>query len=222
MKQLLVLFMLLCSTAIFAQDVIVKKDGSTIICRVVGFNSTEIIYKRWSDLGGPNYVMNRTDASAINYQNGKKVTLAEVGTNLYAPGNQNDGFRQTNDNALLNIDYASSNPLKKAKIINTIGWIAGGALFIGGGIMLAKGIDDNASNTQIAGIATMTVGAIGGTICLIVAHNMKKKARQIQGLSIYEKEFKFKNGTAITPSIDLLRDQACNTQSVGIGLLYNF
>ena len=85
------------------------------------------------------------------------------------------------------------------------------------------GIDNNISNTlEIAGIATMSVGVIGGTICLIAAHNIKKEARKIQELSLYQKEFKFKNGTAIAPSVDLLRDQVCNTQSVGFGLQYKF
>lgn len=217
------MFMLLCSTVVIAQDVIVKKDGSTIVCRVVELTSSEIVYKKWGDQNESNYVMNRTDASAINYQNGKKVSLAEIGTNLYAPGNQNDGYRQTNDNTLLNIDYAASNPFKKAKTIKTIGLIGGGALLLGGGYMTFMGFDHWEFSTLAAvGVATMSVGLIGGTICLITAHNIKKKARQIQGLALYEKEFKFKNGTTLTPSVDLLRDQAHNTQSVGIGLRYNF
>ena len=86
MKQLLVMFMLLGSTVVFAQDVIVKKDGSTVVCRVVELTTSEIVYKKWSDLNGSNYIMNRSDASAINYQNGKKVNLSEAGTNLYAQG----------------------------------------------------------------------------------------------------------------------------------------
>ncbi len=89
MKQLLFVFFLMCSATVFAQDVIVKKDGSTIICRVVELTSSEIVYKKWSDLGGPNYVMDRSLVSAINYQNGKKVNLSES-TNLYMPNNQNN------------------------------------------------------------------------------------------------------------------------------------
>ena len=218
MKQLLVMFMLLCSTVVLAQDVIVKKDGSTVVCRVVELTSSEIVYKKWSDLNGSNYVMNRSDASAINYQNGKKVNLSEISMNLYAPGNQNDGYRKTNDNALLNIDNAANKPFKKAKLINNIGWIGGSALLVGG-LLLAG---PNEGGAAIAGVAIMSIGVIGGTICLISAHNIKKKARQIQGLSLYQKEFKLKNGTALTPSVDLLRDQAHNIQSVGLGLCYNF
>ena len=112
MKQVFILFLLLCSTSVFAQDVIVKKDGSTIVCRVVELTSSEIVYKKWSDLNGSNYVMNRADASAINYQNGKKVNLSEA-TNLYTPNNQNDGVQQYNDRALLTriADIRFYNPL---------------------------------------------------------------------------------------------------------------
>ena len=90
MKQLFILLLLLCSVGMSAQDVIVKKDGSTIVCRVMELNSSEIVYKKWTDLNGSNYVMNRADASAINYENGKKENISEV-TNLYTPNNQNDG-----------------------------------------------------------------------------------------------------------------------------------
>ena len=82
MKQFMILFLLLCSASVLAQDVIVKKDGSTIVCRVVELTSSEIVYKKWSDLNGSNYVMNRADASAINYESGKKMNLSEA-TNLY-------------------------------------------------------------------------------------------------------------------------------------------
>ena len=114
MKQLLIMLLLLCSIGISAQDVIVKKDGSTIVCRVVSLTDSEIIYKKWTDLNGSNFVMERSAASAINYQNGKKVNLSEA-MNLYMPNNQNEGMQQFNDKALLQIDAASNYPYKKVK-----------------------------------------------------------------------------------------------------------
>ena len=50
MKQLLIMLLILCSTSVSAQDVIVKKDGSTIACRAVELTSSEITYKKWNDL----------------------------------------------------------------------------------------------------------------------------------------------------------------------------
>jgi len=108
----MLLFVLLGSSAVaWAQDVIVKKDGSTVVCRVVEITDTEVVYKKWADLQGSNYVMERTAVSAVNYQDGRRVDLSTA-KNLYKPNNQNDGTQQYNDNALLAIDRAE-HPKKK-------------------------------------------------------------------------------------------------------------
>ena len=54
-----------------AQDVIVKKDNSTIISKVTKIGETEIEYKKWSNLDGPIYTINRSEVISINYQNGE-------------------------------------------------------------------------------------------------------------------------------------------------------
>ena len=117
MKQLLIFLLLLCSAGASAQDVIVKKDGSTVVCRVLSVSDTEITYKKWNEPNGSNYVMDKSLASAINYENGKKVNLSEV-TNLYKPHNQNTGEQQYNDNALLAIDRASHPKWKRKFKVN--------------------------------------------------------------------------------------------------------
>ncbi|MBP5644232.1 MAG: hypothetical protein J6X10_08420 [Bacteroidales bacterium] len=54
-----------------AQDVIVKKDNSTILSKVTKISSTEIEYKKWTNLDGPTYIINKSDVVSINYQNGE-------------------------------------------------------------------------------------------------------------------------------------------------------
>lgn len=54
-----------------AQDVIVKKDGSTLLSKVVEINDVEIKYRKWSNLEGPVYSVNKSDVLSINYQNGE-------------------------------------------------------------------------------------------------------------------------------------------------------
>ena len=44
-KLLLFLMMFVAAISVYAQDVIVKKDGSTILCRIVQVNGNEIIAK---------------------------------------------------------------------------------------------------------------------------------------------------------------------------------
>ena len=74
MKKILFSFLLacLCPLLALAQDVIVKKNGGTVVCRVVEVNKSEVIYKRWGNLQGSNYVMDLADVAAINYENGEK------------------------------------------------------------------------------------------------------------------------------------------------------
>lgn len=225
MKQLLILLMFLCSASVFAQDVIVKKDGSTIVCRVVELNSTEIIYKMWSNLNGSSYVMDRTLASSINYENGKKINLSEV-TNLYKPNNQSDGIQQYNDKALLKIDALSNNPYKRVKTLRQIGWI-GGAVFAGAGLSLIifqPEIGDFMShgNASTYGFGLIGLGAVWTTIFQLSANHQKKKTQRLLSTTIYQYDFKYSNGNSLTPRIDLLRDQAFNQHTLGLGLCYNF
>lgn len=224
MKQLILVLLLLCTVSVSAQDVIVKKDGSTIVCRVVELTESEIVYKKWGNLNGSSYVMERSAASAINYQNGKKVNLSEA-TNLYKPSNQNDGAQQYNDRALLALDMAVNDPYKKVKKLRTIGWIGGSALVIIGGIVLAngnsKGGSSNAGYTDglIAGGVIMGCGVAFTTTFLILA---KQKQKEIQASTLYSHDFKFSNGSFLSTGIDLLCDHSINKNTLGFGLRYNF
>ena len=64
---------------VMAQDVIVKKDGSTIQSKVMEINEREIKFKKWSNLEGPMYTINKNEVNSINYQNGE-VELIAVGS----------------------------------------------------------------------------------------------------------------------------------------------
>lgn len=114
MKNLLVFLFLLCSASVSAQDVIVKKDGSTVVCRVIEVTQSEITYKKWGKLDGANYVMDKSLAASINYENGRKDNFSEV-DNHYEAGNQSDGSREMNDRALLELD-AALHPKKKVTV----------------------------------------------------------------------------------------------------------
>lgn len=219
MKQLFVMFFLLCSASIFAQDVIVKNDGSTVVCRIVELTSSEIIYKKWSDLDGSKYVMNRTDASAINYENGKKVSLSEA-TSLYLPNNQNDGVQQHNDKALLDMDYIASNPYKKVKRLRTIGWIGGG-IFIAAGIVCH--VMWGSSGTYGPIIANYGTGVLfTGTMLLIANYQKKKIDRRLQSISLWQKEIKMNDGSSLMAGVDMIKDNMRQKQTLGLGLRYNF
>lgn len=219
MKHLLVLLLLLCSMSVSAQDVIVKKDGSTVVCRVVEVTATEITYKKWSDLNGSNYVMDKSLASAINYENGKKVNISEA-TNLYLPNNQNDGSQRLNDNALLKMDYESNhnNPYKKAKTLKTIGWVGGASLVAGGIAAGVIGGDD----MVLLPIYLCPIGVAWTTTFLLVGHHYKKQADHYQFISLYYQDIRFSNGSSLSIGTDVVNDKLLGNNIIGLGLHYNF
>ena len=217
--------LLLCATSVSAQDVIVKKDGSTIVCRVVELTDTEITYKKWSDLNGSNYVMERSAASAINYEDGKKVSLSEA-TNLYQPNNQNDGTLQYNDNALLALDATSYryNPAKQAKNQRIIGWVGGSLLFSGGLAFLYFSFDNPYATSirRLAGVGLIGAGTAWTWAFLSSAKRKAIEANMLQSLSICHIDIPLSNSSALSFSADLLRDNALGQNTLGLGLRYNF
>lgn len=122
MKRLLFYLMLLSATSVFAQDVIVKKDGSTILSKVQEINENNVKYKKFSNLQGPTYTMGKADILSINYENGDKDDFSEMknlGETSTSTGeahklvNKTADFRNTEILALYNRNYT---PTAKAKV----------------------------------------------------------------------------------------------------------
>ena len=60
---------------LFAQDIIVKKDGTTIMSKVLKLTDSEIEYIKWSNKNGPSYVVRVNEVLSINYENGETEIL---------------------------------------------------------------------------------------------------------------------------------------------------
>ena len=238
MKHWLFLMLFCCAVCASAQDVIVKKDGSTVVCRVLEVKSSEVIYKLWTERNGSSYIMDLSLVSSINYESGKKESFSEIMENKYSPYNQNNGERQINDNSLLMMDMRSKVNPKKAKRLKIAGYTVGSAIVAGGILMTSLGLssktyyDDpgrygfyyKAYGVLCAGIAAIPVGAVITAGCLIKSYKIKKEYNKIQNFALYQQDFKFKNGSSITPSVDMLKynDKGFNIQTIGMGLSYNF
>ena len=69
-KLLSILTLSMTVQMVSAQDIIVKKDGSTIVSKVLEVNTDNIKYKKFSNQNGPTYTINLTDVMAVNYENG--------------------------------------------------------------------------------------------------------------------------------------------------------
>ncbi len=226
MKKLLFLLMLLCPMIASAQDVIVKKDGSTVVCRVEKVSETDITYKLWSDLKGSSFVMDKSLVSAINYESGKKETFSEA-KSLYTPNNQNNGVQTVNDKALLEMDWIASNPYKKVKRLKTWGWIVGGVLATGGCMLIALGTSGGSDKLDYAligaGAGIFALGAGTTTIFLVAANKQKKKIdAALKTSSLYRYDIPFSNGSTLSVGADILHDRIMDKRTVGLGLSYNF
>ena len=242
MKQLLTILLFLCSVGVFAQDVIVKKDGSTVVCRVVEVKASEITYKLWSDLKGSSYIIDKSLVSAINYENGKKEVISELEI-IRNPEKSDEGKQSMSDADLLKLDEdLNSKTLiliqkenqekeylrnkKKIKWTKTLGWIGGGLLTAAGIGSIAfgcsGGFDYGADGCIAAGAGGIVVGAGITTLCLIKAHKQKKKLDALQTSSIYRYDIPFSNGSSLSVGADLLNDRITNQKTIGLGLNYNF
>ena len=78
MRKILLFGMIFCTFAAFAQDVIVKRDGSTILSKVTEVGVNEVKYKKFSNQDGPFYSILKSDIMSINYENGERDTFDEA------------------------------------------------------------------------------------------------------------------------------------------------
>ena len=53
-----------------AQDIITKKDGTDVKAKITDVNSSEIKYKRFDNLDGPTFTINKSEVLMIRYANG--------------------------------------------------------------------------------------------------------------------------------------------------------
>ena len=63
-------------TSLFAQDIIVKKDGQEIESKVIEISPVEIKYKIYNNLEGPIYSINKDELVFIRYESGEKETFS--------------------------------------------------------------------------------------------------------------------------------------------------
>ena len=60
------------NTMIISQDIIIYKDGTELESKVLKVGKTEITYKKYSNLSGPEYTEEKNNIFMIKYENGSK------------------------------------------------------------------------------------------------------------------------------------------------------
>lgn len=92
------LFLLCLAGMAMAQDVIVMKDQSTVMSKVLEITSTEIKYKKWDNQDGPTYSVLRSEVVSINYENGEVENFSNLtnqsNTNQQPAQKPNGGYME--------------------------------------------------------------------------------------------------------------------------------
>ncbi|MBR6141555.1 MAG: hypothetical protein IKQ37_07335 [Bacteroidaceae bacterium] len=94
MRRPLLLLLSLVALGASAQDVIVKKDGTPILTKVLEVNTDNVKYKKHGNQDGPTYTIAISDILSLTYANGDKEDFGNVSStpaeaNPSAGGNSN-------------------------------------------------------------------------------------------------------------------------------------
>lgn len=68
-----------------AQDVIVKRNGEELQCKILEVSKNEVKYKRWTNQEGPAFAEKKSDIFMIKYENGEKEVVAYESPVLETP-----------------------------------------------------------------------------------------------------------------------------------------
>jgi len=117
MKDILcVLFMIMTSAPIWAEDTILLRDGRAIKAVIQEVSQTEVKYKRASNPSGPLFTINISDIKSISYDNGEIDEFSTIVESEYGPAPKEENVQLINKYHTDIIGYEGKNSSsKKAK-----------------------------------------------------------------------------------------------------------
>ena len=186
----IMLFSLICIN-VCAQDIITTKQGEEIEAKVVKIGTTEIEYKKWSNVEGPSYTLLKNQVFMIKFQNGEKEVFEETVNESNNKPFLNEQIRDNYGSTSLYKFDDKQNFLDKAartrKTANT---------FLG--IMLPVGLVVGLGGVAVFDEPNMILVGLGiEAVCGIVAISLSSKARRLERkASLYygwNEEFKIGN-----------------------------
>lgn len=213
-----------------AQDVIVKKDGTTIMSKVLEIGDSEIKYKKYSNQNGPTYTIKKVEIFSINYENGEKERFEDSNTTApqTLPHTETiNSFSTANDKIAAGIETGNRLQREKllasakswgtaSKVIFWVGAIGG----IGGALLSGASASEDSTFWIIMGCG-LGAGLIGGGICGSIANNKMEAANSIQASHIIKQDFNLGNAN-LTAGVDVFNDRQAKEKALGIGLAYSF
>lgn len=190
-----------------AQDTIVTKDNSRIASKILEIKPQEITYKRYDNIDGPTYTVNKWEVAKVVYSNGaeeifdtplpvvKKHTnpdlIVQKSRKLFLYNNQPIKGQQLYDKLLtlnnpqINLHVEKAQKAKKARrtaglIAIPMGAIAADSL----GVLCIEALGGGSG--EISGAVFMS-SAVAGGICLLRMGHFKHKQRNedVKAVELY-------------------------------------
>jgi hypothetical protein len=201
----------------YAQDVITKNDGSTILSKVISISDSEVSYKSYSNIDGPTYILSKSDINYITYANGSTEYFgSRVAVNNYG------GTTYTDAQLLQSYVIKSS---EKVKLYNKIAIIGGLTIFGGctiAGILASTVIDSSIKEWLYVGpLGGLVLGAAWYTTFKVMSNHAKQQDN-IAASPLLEQDIITTGNSRLTASMDVLSDLQLNSKALGIGLRFNF
>lgn len=107
----------LLSVSVMAQDVIIKRNGDELQCKILEVNKNEVKYKRWSNQDGPIFTEKKSDLFMIKYENGEKEIMTYESPALSTPTTPSFSTTETsksiNNESQSNVTKESNNSAEK-------------------------------------------------------------------------------------------------------------
>lgn len=210
MKKCLLIYLFLSfCTVILAQDIIHKKDGTSVKSNVLEIGTNEVKYKKWENPNGPTYTISLSIISFIRYQNGQVDTFNKEENNEqeFIDVRVHQPYQETN------IDYFNRKELLKSYHRHRNWAIAIAIIGVGSAVPVTILAEQNQW-------LPITWGAISLSASIYLwkeAENKRKQAYSIQTVSFYKHTFNL-GCNNLTASFDVISNNLNKERSFGIGL----
>lgn len=210
-----------------AQDVIILKDGSTVVSKITEITKDQVKFKKFKNLDGPTYTYNLSDITAIHYENGQKedfnvTPTVTPQTDIQSKTDRYTAATSDSDLELLKAYMDIDGQMKKVKKYRIIGWTGGSILVLAGIIPRLVAYHSDYSEWNYATVGGVVLGAAWTTGWLVAAHKKAKAISEFACAPVFEQTILDNQSSRLTASADIINCSINNRPDMGIGVGLRF
>ena len=158
-----------------AQDLITTKKGEDIEAKILEISPKEVKYKKFSNLEGPTFTLNRSDVLMVRYENGDRdIFENETNSPSSAMGSVQEGMRYREYKNLYNTKYY----IREASDAYSPGWAGVASFFIPG---LGQGVAGEWGRGLGIFAADIGLGALALGSAAVISANYNETTEELEG-----------------------------------------